>query len=284
MGAQSLNNKFLLSLLASLHVFLGRDRVKRLERKSAWQRIIQGSFSILALISLGTAYGADFSITPVRVTLNATHKSETLTVKNNSDQAVSLQLATFAWEQDENAKDRFSPSEEIVAFPKLMKLEPGASRIVRIGAKVAGADREQTYRVYLEELPSVEKEAAEGAQIRTLTRVGIPVFVEPHQEQAQGEIGRLALEGGRLQVAFANKGNVHLIVRAINVQGMDAAGKAVFGSEVAGWYILPERERVFILNIPQNDCQGSRYLEIEVVADKLIRKGRLDIDNKMCVQ
>ena len=54
---------------------------------------------------------------------------------------------------------------------------------------------EKTYRVFVEQLPDKGGPAASG--VRVLTRVGIPVYLEPPQPVASAEIASLAVAGRR---------------------------------------------------------------------------------------
>ncbi len=70
------------------------------------------------------------------------------------------------------------PSADVTFFPKLVELAAGTSRNIRVGINAGVArDVEQSFRIFIEELPDQSAPAANTVAIRT--KVGIPVFVRP---------------------------------------------------------------------------------------------------------
>src|SRR2546421_6591721 len=119
-----------------------------------------------------------FKVTPVRVTFSGP-SSTLLTLKNESDQPLRFQITSFVWFQDPKGAMQLTPTEDIVFFPALLSLNPGEERKVRVAATVAAKDVEKTYRIFFEELPPLVKPENAGAQVRILTKMGIPIFVSP---------------------------------------------------------------------------------------------------------
>src|SRR5713226_9619743 len=146
----------------------------------------------LALITLvlGLGFQAEnvcasaFKVTPVRVTFSAP-SSTLLTLRNESDQTLRFQVTSFAWSQDASGAVQLAPTEDIVFFPALLTLKPGEERKVRVAATVAAKDVERTYRIFFEELPPLERPENSGAQVRILTKMGIPIFVIPAKRNAE---------------------------------------------------------------------------------------------------
>src|SRR5216684_4497892 len=93
--------------------------------------------------------------------------------------ASAFQVTSFAWSQDASGAVQLAPTEDIVFFPALLTLKPGEERKVRVAATVAAKDVERTYRIFFEELPPLERPQNLGAQVRILTKMGIPIFVAP---------------------------------------------------------------------------------------------------------
>ena len=104
-----------------------------------------------------------FKVAPVRVFLDASKKTATLKVTNESDHTLSLQLNTVTWSQDGAAKDVEQPTNDIIYHPRLFTLPQGQERLVRIGlANPKQEGQERTYRIYIRELPDKSKTAGTG--------------------------------------------------------------------------------------------------------------------------
>lgn len=230
----------------------------------------------------GKGGAANFMVNPVKLFFSPKQKTDIIKIKNNAEQELSLQLTVFSWAQDEEAEDMYSPTEDIIVFPKILTIEGGTERIIRVGTRVPAGNGEKTYRLFLEELPTPRDAPEEGATLRTLMKVGVPIFIAPVRAEAAGGIEGVGLKKGRLSLTVRNTGNVHFIIRAVNVEGMDAAGASVFQEQLKGWYLHGGNDRAFSLDIPEESCLRSSFIKVEVVTDKLSMDERLDVLPEMC--
>lgn len=219
------------------------------------------------LLQAGTAGASAFKVTPVRVTFNGP-SSTLLTLKNDSDEALRFQISAFAWSQDAKGGIQLGNTDDVTFFPALLTLQPGEERKVRVATAVSAKDVEKTYRIFFEELPPLEtpKEKA-GAQVRILTRMGIPIFVEPDKGVAEGRVENAGVHGGHLQFDVRNTGNMHFAVQSVKVHGVDAKGEAVFDKQMEGWYVLPASPRSYDLEIPAAVCPKLKSITLEVQTD-----------------
>src|SRR5438132_11814509 len=160
------------------------------------------------VLQAGNIAGSAFKVTPVRVTFSSP-SSTLLTLKNESDQSLRFQISSFVWSQDPKGGMQLVPTEDIVFFPALLSLNPGEERKVRVAATVAAKDVEKTYRIFFEELPPLERPETSGAQVRILTKMGIPIFVSPANGNAEASIDSLKMEKSTLAFDVRNSGNVH---------------------------------------------------------------------------
>jgi fimbrial chaperone protein len=97
-------------------------------------------------------------------------------VRNAGSETTLVQLDLFRWSQVDG-DDVLDPTEELVAAPRVLSLEPGEERTVRVGALAPNRTAiEATYRVFVRELaPS----AGDESQIRFTVRIGVPLFAAP---------------------------------------------------------------------------------------------------------
>ena len=108
----------------------------------------------------------------------------------------------------------------LVFFPALLSLGPGKERKIRVGSTIPAGAAERTYRIFVEELPParVSKVANAGTQVRVLTKMGVPIFVQPARPEPAGRIEMEGSEGGHLRFRVRNTGNAHFLLESMHVR------------------------------------------------------------------
>ncbi len=125
----------------------------------------------------------------------------------------------------------------------------------------AGA-AEKSYRVFVEELPSLKApQTANKSEVKVLTKMGIPIFIQPAKPLAAGTVEGMGLAKGKLAFTVKNTGNVHFLVQSVQVKALDAAGATAFEKNVEGWYVLTGGTRVWEIDIPKEACAKSKTLD-----------------------
>ena len=236
---------------------------------------------LLFLLLLPVAARAgDWRVSPIRLDLGRDAKSGAVTVANDADERLQVQMKAYEWTQDAEGKDRYEETGEILFFPRLMILEPKEEKILRAGIRVPAAAKEKAYRLFIEEIPGPRK--AEGVNVAVAIRFGVPIFVKPLKEEARGEVGAMTMSAGALLVPLTNTGNVHFVVQSVVVRGRNGAGKEIFSRELSGWYLLAGVSRGYTTTVPGESCGNLAVIEAEVKTDKLPLRGRLVVDRSMC--
>ena len=138
----------------------------------------------VALLHPGEAAASTYTVNPTRVYLNASTGSALVTLKNESAEPLRMQVKAQRWAQSLDGEIQLSATEDLIVFPALLTLKPGEERKIRVATSVAFGPVEKTYRLYVEELPPTTTEKADGASVRILTRMGVPVFLQPAKPQA----------------------------------------------------------------------------------------------------
>jgi fimbrial chaperone protein len=245
--------------------------------------LVPASLVLLALltVSASPSHGATFEVTPLRFSFSAAKGSDILNIKNESEGNLQVQIKAYEWTQDAEGKDNYAETKDVIFFPRILSLKQSEGRIVRVGMKGPPGKREKTYRMYLEEIPG--KEALQGTTVRTLLRIGIPVFFAPVAPEAKGNLEGLKTEsGGKVSFLIKNEGNVHFIIRSIKITGQDASGSEVFADESQGWYLHAGVAKAFTREIPKNECPKVRRINVEVTTDKPTLSGALDVQQGIC--
>ena len=238
--------------------------------------------SLTFILTPSAVIAADFSVNPVRIFFLPGKTTDTISIKNLSDETLTLQLTVFSWDQGGDGEDVYAPTEEIISFPKILKAEKGQERIIRVGSRVPAGERERTYRIYLEEIYEPGAVPPETTELKTLLRVGVPVFIMPAKVETAAEIEGASLEAGELRFTLSNMGNHHFIIRGVFVEGVGAEGEAVFERELAGRYLHGGRKKAFAVALQENECVGIRSLRIDIKTDRLSLTRTLDVEAGMC--
>jgi fimbrial chaperone protein len=237
-------------------------------------------FLLFIVLFPSEGFPVNFSINPIRIFFEGAKKTDILTIKNESPKSVALQISAVAWTQDEKGENVYSPTEDILFFPKLLEINPGEEKIVRIGNKVSRSETEKTYRLFIEEIP--DNSRTETTSVKILTKVGVPIFIPPLKSAASGVIEKIELSKGSLRMGVKNDGNVHFIIRSIKVTGKDSAGKEVYAVEEAGGYLHHGRSKEFILEIPEDVCRMLKTLNVHIDTDRLTMGKQIETVGEMC--
>ncbi|HYD75654.1 fimbrial biogenesis chaperone [Ramlibacter sp.] len=222
-----------------------------------------------------TASAADFSVTPIRAELKAGALSETITVTNDSPARLRVGIKLMEWTQDAAGKDVYKDSSDLIYFPRQMDIEPGAKRLVRVGAKSPAVGTERAYRLFIEEMPDP------GAQTTTAVtfyfRFGVPIFVPPAAGKPELEAAPPSLVNGQLRQAVSNPGNKFLRLNRLTV-----SDGGQFQQDIAGWYSLAGTSRTYTADIPKDVCRNARKLLVRGEGEGISFERELAVDPSRC--
>jgi len=218
---------------------------------------------VALLLAPDAAARSNFTVTPTEVNLSASATSALVTLRNASKLPLRFEVAVFSWSEDEHGKMTLNPSSDVTFFPKLVELAGGASRNIRIGINAGLArDVEQSFRLFIEELP--DQSAPKGNAVALRTKVGIPVFVRPAKPVRSAEIAGVSVENGKVLARVRNTGNLHISVDTIAVKGTGGSAAPTFTKEGPGWYVLPGATRIFEVPMTAAECKTTTSVAVEV--------------------
>jgi fimbrial chaperone protein len=236
-----------------------------------------------ALFACSPAYAGEFSVNPIRLELGQAARSGALTVTNDGKVPLGFQLQAMEWIQDEQGKDQYLETRDLIFFPKILSVEPGQDGVVRVGIKTPVVPTEKTYRIFIEEMPgNAQRAEGKGPQIAFLIRFGAPVFVAPVKPEDGLEVTAPKMAGGAVTFQARNSGNRHQMVQAIELRGIDAAGKEVYATKLADRYILAHATKPYSASIAAEQCAKMTSLEVEIKTDKLAARQKMDVTPAMC--
>ena len=213
--------------------------------------------------AIGSALASSFAVNPTQIFLTSKSTSAILTLRNESDESLRFQLTVFAWDQSARGEMKLQPTSDIVFFPTLLTLAPKESRNVRVGAVTGFEAIEKSYRIFVEELPPQAPQSGQSA-VRVLTKMGVPIFLQPTRTQAQASLRDLMVKDGVFTFNIRNTGNVHFVPEAVRVSGINHAGEMMLDQQLDAWYILAGGVRSYEMKLPAPGCSALAALSIDV--------------------
>jgi len=231
------------------------------------------------------AQAADFSVSPMIVELERGARSGEIHVRNLDQQPIRFQVRGVDWSQDESGKNVYADSRSLIWFPRALELAPGERRIIRVGVRATPTTQEQAYMLFLQEVTLRGSQAgkAEGAQIRLLLSISVPVFVAPLKPKPGEAFESAELRGGRLNVVVANRGNQHFSYREAVIVGVGPDGTEKFTQKVRGKTLLAGSRQQFQVAIPQDVCGQLRELTLTLATSEQSEiKRRMDVSRAEC--
>ena len=179
------------------------------------------------------AQSASLQIAPVVVDVTAPGAAATLSLKNQATRTLNAQVRVFRWSQA-NGEDRYEPTQDVVASPPSVGINPNADyalRVVRVSrAPVRG---EETYRMLIDEIPDPARQR--NGAISLVLRYSVPVFFSSPDAAPAKVVWTVSRNaGGRLTVTAQNSGDRRVRVAALKIT--DAKGTTVsFGGGLIGY-------------------------------------------------
>lgn len=236
---------------------------------------------ILGLLgwAAGDAAASAFTVTPVRILLGRGANSALLSVKNDSGDPIRFQISLKAWNQTPSGEMELSDTSDIVFFPALMELKPGEQKNVRVGASFkAPVATEKSYRIFFEELPppavaSTGEDKKAAAQVKVLTKMGVPIFVQPPTPVLKGEVSVPRFSGRTMSFDVQNTGNTFFTVTGAKVTGVAKDGQPTFEKTMDGWYVLAGGIRHFQTEVPADKCSVTDHVRVDIASTLNDEKG-----------
>jgi fimbrial chaperone protein len=218
------------------------------------------ALSMLGLLAAAApAVASTFSISPLRLELSAASSTAILTVRNQDDSPVVVQVRPQAWSQSSD-RDQLDDTHDLLVSPPLFTLAPKAEQIVRIALlRKPDATRELDYRVVLAEVPPAAPLDFTG--LRVALRITLPAFVAAQTRAAPALTWRhVWLPDGSLQLEASNHGSGHVQIKDFDVDAGEYLGEPLHASDVR--YILPGS--VMHWHLPAQTSAASRASRLTI--------------------
>ncbi len=211
------------------------------------------------------------SVWPIKVFLYPDRKTGEVNLTNKGEYEVNAQVYAKSWDVDENGKFIETDTGDFVFYPRLLTIKPGEEKKLRIAYDGDFPPLEKSYRLYVYELPEIEKPEKQAEKVALgfipLLRLSLPLFVSPSKTppapQALAEEIEKTDKG--VKVAVKNPGNHHITLQRVFVRLTGQNGNSIAEGEAKPHIlrILPQR-RVWV-DIPiENLPDTTKILNSEV--------------------
>jgi fimbrial chaperone protein len=248
-------------------------------------RFIVALLGCFAIAGPQTVLAGDFSVAPIRIFLDNDRKSGVVTVKNNGNVPLRFEILPKQWTQSPDGEDVYAQTSELLVFPRLMSLDGGQERDIRIGTKVGTGKTEKTYRVFINELPpSTQSDTSTpgAANVAFLINFGLPVFVAPFDPGPVLKVSNLSVSNGQVKLQLNNAGNVFQFIQDMVVIGLDASGVEMFREAISDRYLLAGTAKSYTAVIPPDYCKALAAVALEVSTDKMSANANTNVDADSC--
>jgi fimbrial chaperone protein len=261
--------------------------IKAKNRRLSFE-LIKFSFLAIGLTLFLAEYASatNFTVSPIKLYLAPKTSITKLILTNGDERDCDVQIKVFQWNQDEKGQEAFTETKDIIIYPQIATLKKGEEKIIRIASKLKPGLQEKTYRIFVEEIPSKEKEEVTGSAIRFLLNVGVPLFISPLKKEEKGAVEGFSLQNGKAEVKVSNQGSQHFVIKDVLFRGLDKEGKEIFSKDLSGWYLLSGAAKAYETTLSKDVCTDVKSLKVEVNTDmqKMNLKELLPVQKTMCGQ
>jgi fimbrial chaperone protein len=253
----------------------------RLGRMTSYRSPTLWILLLFALLLPRTVAAAGWRVIPILLDFDQKTRSGVITLYNEGESKISLQIKSTAWTQDSAGKDLYLEDTELIFFPRLLTIEPGKSQVLRVGIQIPATAVEKTYRLFIEEIPEARK-ADQGATIAIALRFGVPIYAAPLKSEPRGEFAATTLNKGTIATVIKNTGNVHFRIQSVQLVGKDPSGVEVLRQKVDGWYLLSGVSRPYLFNLKPEECRKAATLELLADTDREDIATVIKVDPQAC--
>lgn len=187
-----------------------------------------------------------------------------LTLTNDSDETVVIQIQAMRWSQDKG-EDVYIRTDEILATPPIVTIAGHSAQIIRVGLRRPLAlERELSYRIYLNQVPGVAQPEFRGVQMNL--RIALPVFVtgtvavKPDLQWAVVSSG-----AGAAKLKVSNTGSAHAQIADLKLTNI--ATDQLIARQPNAAYLLPGTTREWSIQLESGKSIGTELIRLQGYMD-----------------
>jgi len=219
----------------------------------------------MAALAGNGAVAGSFSVSPVRIFMEARERATGITIINEGDTDLVMQAELFEWKQKPDGTDQLLPTQDLVLAPPILKLGKGARQTVRLANLRPPVPGEQlTYRLIVREVPEALAPGQEGVKIQVALAFSLPVFITP--PGAKRDLVCSATRSGPTTMRAICENHGHAYAQPASMTLTTPSGNTLLTSDIKGGYVLPSATRSFDLSADGARIPGGP-LKLQVTQD-----------------
>jgi len=236
--------------------------MKRHRRAATFFQTLIG---LLFAIVLPVANAALFSVSPIRVELNTHHRTDILTFNNSGTEQLRMQVRVMHWSMAADGQWQLTPSDDLIVTPELLEITPGQSVQLRVGSLLDTGTIEASYRLLIDELPNLSGDtSAHTPEIKVLTQVSLPIFIEPAHATRSPLLNSATIEHGALVVGIGNNGTQRMDPQSVKLTVMDRMGHVLDRQDHMANYVLPGSSWFLHAKLPAHVCEQAASVTVSL--------------------
>ena len=218
------------------------------------------------------------SVNPIGITLSPQSASALSSIESHSAETARFQIDVFEWDQVPDGEMVLNPTQDLISYPKLLAIDPGDQRNIRVGTKDLAVATEKSYRIFVEELPPSDN-GSRGNPIAHET--GHSRIHSTYQAigSTSGRTNEISADGSSFEIK--NTGTVPFFRGKIRGFGMDARRDPV-GSPTEPWHVLSGGVRKYSIEISPRECHQPHDLTVELEVEGKTFKQEFSVPTQVC--
>jgi fimbrial chaperone protein len=192
------------------------------------------------------AHAGTFSVSPVRIFMEARERATGVTIENEGDSPLVMQAELFDWSQTPEGKDKLDPTNDLVLAPPILKLAPHSRQVVRLAnLRPVPAGDQRTYRLIVREVPEALAPTTTGVRVQVALAFSLPIFITP--PGAKRALACTATRSAATTVTATCENTGRAYAEPANFTLTGADGATLLSTDVKAGYVLPGVKRSFEL-------------------------------------
>lgn len=226
---------------------------------------LAAAFLAVACGAIGLAAAAEFTLDHTRIELRRGHAVETVELGNQEAEPISFEVEVKRWRQDAQGRWQLEPSEDLVVHPLIVTVPAGGRARLRVGTLSPTIAEEVAYRIELQQLRGSDPAAAN--RVRMLTRISVPVFVQPPDALPRLQAEVTAVDGDSLDLVLHNAGTAYQAPGEARLRVFDAAGRMLHEGRIAIGYVLANARLPLVATLTPGACARAARMELALDAE-----------------
>ncbi len=200
----------------------------------------------LAILAGASAHAGSFSVSPVRIFMEARERATGITIVNEGDTDLVMQAELFEWKQKPDGTDELLPTQDLILAPPILKLAKGGRQVVRLAnLRPPVPGEQQTYRLIVREVPEAEAQGKSGVQVQVALAFSLPVFITP--PGAKRALVCTASRAGPTSINATCENRGQAYAQPVGMTLATPTGNTLLSGDIKGGYVLPGVTRHFTL-------------------------------------